>query len=779
MAKKLQFKVSSALKRVIGRDLITNDFVAIFELVKNSVDAGASKIQLVFDLDSHSGPAIYIIDNGKGMSFDDIQDKWLFLGYSAKQDGTEDKNRRVYAGNKGVGRFSCDRLGGKLRLQTRSRRSAEISQVDVDWGDFERDPKEFFTKIDIIYQDAKKFEMPADFSPPPNGVVLKISELREEGAWTRSKLLRLKSNLAKLINPFGGQKSSVEVKIHCPRELAEDKIASDQSVGKNVGIEVVNGLVENHILDVLRDKTTWIHCRVDQDGYLYSELTDRGELIYKVREKLHADFKPLQDSRFSSTMFFLNRAAKLTFSRRMAMSSLVFGSIFLFRNGFRVFPVGEEGNDYWLIDRRKQQGHSRYLGTRDIMGRVDVYGSDQDFKESSSRDKGLVETPASKSLDACVQSCLRRLERYVVGIAWKDVLDKDFETIERMQLSGNRARIIKLIHDLVNNNDIEVLDFNRDLVGILEAKSIDFEPSLSNLREVAEKLGDRDLVKKVEQAEKALKRSKQDELEALDLAEKEEASRRKAEQAAVKAQKEKDQAEQAYAEEKKRNLFLLSSGSRDKDQLENFIHQMIYFAGHNKRLINNQLRAISGHEGSEWEPVRDAFFQLREGIEKIITTSRYLTSANFRLESGKIEADLIGFIVDHLTVMAPMFTSGVDIHVNAPEEEFVMRFSPIEMGMIYDNVISNSKKARASEIVFDIQKKGKILEVIAADNGRGLSDSIADKADIFDKGFTRTRGSGLGLYFCREQTQNLGGDIQLHPEQPEQGISLLIRFVQA
>ena len=38
MSEPLTFKVSSSLKSVIGRDLITNDFVAIFELVKNSFD---------------------------------------------------------------------------------------------------------------------------------------------------------------------------------------------------------------------------------------------------------------------------------------------------------------------------------------------------------------------------------------------------------------------------------------------------------------------------------------------------------------------------------------------------------------------------------------------------------------------------------------------------------------------------------------------------------------------------------------------------------------------
>lgn len=75
----LQFKISSALKDLVGKDLITSDNVAIFELVKNSYDAYASKVDITFADDK-----IIIADNGKGMSFDEIKNKWLFLGFSEK-----------------------------------------------------------------------------------------------------------------------------------------------------------------------------------------------------------------------------------------------------------------------------------------------------------------------------------------------------------------------------------------------------------------------------------------------------------------------------------------------------------------------------------------------------------------------------------------------------------------------------------------------------------------------------------------------------------------------
>ena len=143
MAEQLRFKVSSALKNIIGSDLISDDFIAVFELVKNAYDAHATKVEVCF-VDLYTENAKIIIkDNGKGMNYDDLINKWLFVAYSAKRDKTEDNNydyrekikvKRAYAGAKGIGRFSCDRLGHELYLETiKDEPNAKVESLLTEW----------------------------------------------------------------------------------------------------------------------------------------------------------------------------------------------------------------------------------------------------------------------------------------------------------------------------------------------------------------------------------------------------------------------------------------------------------------------------------------------------------------------------------------------------------------------------------------------------------------------------------------------------------------------
>ena len=75
MAETLHFRVSSGLKNIIGRELINDKYIAIFELVKNSYDAGARCAQIRFDSLGTPEATITITDDGKGMNKKDIIEK--------------------------------------------------------------------------------------------------------------------------------------------------------------------------------------------------------------------------------------------------------------------------------------------------------------------------------------------------------------------------------------------------------------------------------------------------------------------------------------------------------------------------------------------------------------------------------------------------------------------------------------------------------------------------------------------------------------------------------
>jgi signal transduction histidine kinase len=762
------FRVSSALKRVIGRDLITDEFVAIFELVKNAFDAHATRVDVVFNSDR-----LLVIDDGKGMSLDDIQDKWLFVAYSAKKDGTEDSadyrdrigSRTIYAGSKGVGRFSCDRLGRWLRMQTRLRTlEARVEVVNVDWDAFEKDAKVSFDEIPITRSNSTDFELPADLPSIASGTVLEISGLRE--SWNREKWLKLRAALAKLINPFDGTNEAFQVNLVVPSELTEDqkqqRLAGKKSIPEDAQfLKVVNGPVRNFIFQTLKGKTTHLEVALSDDGaHITSTLTDRGALIYKIRER--NSYSLLLGSKFSCNLFFLNRSAKKTFAQRMGVPSVQFGSVFLFRNGFRVFPIGDEGVDTFGIDRRKQQGYARFLGTRDIIGRIDVSGSDDQFREATSRNQGLIDTGAYVQLVDCFNTrCLRRLERYVVGVNWKDPLDLEVEDTSRLRGDHASARITSIVSQLAGTEGVELLEYNRELVRILNERSEQFADTLPGLRELAESSGDTRLLREIEAAAARFTELQRAESAAREQADRERDARLEAERQAAEAERRARSATKSYEEERKRNLFLTSLSGLDRETIEILHHQIIIHGSAVSEIVRGQLQRLRTGVSPSVENLSSTFENIAFQNSKILATARFATKANFRLDAETIEEDIDEYIRQYIEQVAPLYAeTGIRISVSSKAAGLRRRFKPIEVSIVIDNLVSNASRADADEISFKLEQPStKELRMVVQDDGRGISPEIADTSRLFEKGYTTTSGSGLGLYHVAQILDDLGGSI--------------------
>ena len=717
MSDELQFRISSGLKNIIGRELITDDFIAIFELVKNSFDAHATNVDIIFEDLLGANPSIKIIDNGKGMNYDDIINKWLFVAYSAKKEGVEDVDYRdkiqaktYYAGAKGIGRFSCDKLGSKLRLiTTKDEKNTKTEQIDVDWSRFEIDSQEEFIDINVNHQTLD--DNPSRYK---SGTILEITDLRDITVWNRDKLLRLKRSLAKLINPFDDSKKSLfQINIQADEFLKYD---SDQ-LNKNLKI---NGLVENNLLEILNLKTAKITASIPLDGNTISyELSNNATWLYRIKEK-NTEFNLLYDIQFE--LYFLDKKAKNNFTRFMGIRSEDYGSVFLYKNGFRIYPYGEPGDDSFALNRRQQSRYGDYLGTSNLIGRVEILGENKDLNETSSRGDGLIKNTSYEQLQIfLIEKVITKLESFRRNIYKYGI---DLEGIEQSKQS--KEKIVKLLADISTSDYVEDIEFNDNLLEIIESAQGDSgnaKSLIKSIKKIARDTQNEELASKIKKIETTL----DDAVVIADLAE---------EELRIKNKEIKETSSQ--------NLFLKSLKSQDFIDIVNLMHHIGISSG----VISNNLKTLTYKIDKNIplsnEDLKRYVSSINKENLKILSISRFATKTNFKMNAENQFLNLSEFISEYIQNIAQSFIDDLDITVHySNTDNFLTTFKPLEMTIVIDNLISNSRKAKSKKLDVDLRVLNNNLIITFEDDGVGVPNSIKQK--IFDFGFTNTGGSGLGL----------------------------------
>lgn len=791
------FRISSALKTIIGKELITDDFIAVFELVKNSFDAGATRVNISFESKGQGVDKIVIQDNGEGMDRRDIIDKWLFVAYSAKKKQQDYRDRidarRVYAGAKGIGRFSCDSLGEKLRVYTRRNTAGGSWLVlDVNWNQFEVDPEKEFQNI-----PAQLSALPRPPCDLEHGTVLEISSLRSSD-WGREKLLRLRRSLERLVNPNQeNDAGNFRIDLHCAAEQAEDDRLKAEGSGRGEQVaawQLVNGQVKNFVFEALDLKTALIAVEVDSSGKtIATRLTDRGTRIYELIE--HNPFDAtLRDIRIH--LFALNSAAKNTFTRRMGMRAHDYGSVFLYKNGFRIHPFGDPDDDTLGIDRRHQQGVFRTLGTRDLSGRIEINGPNPAFQETSSRDGGLIQNRAFHDLVELFEVfALKRLETFFIDIARFGVGKGELPDARAMTTSEVQRVIFDIISRLTRAKGAISIKYDSDFLNILKNKSADSVSAwIEGIKRIASTQNSPALAKEIVKAEKQLDRLAR----AKDEAEKSEAHERErarlAEEKAREAQVKQAEAEEAArraavtAQEAEsgrkqlstQNVFLKSILSKDLQHVVSLHHSV----GQDSLAIENHVQEVLGQLRGGSMPSRD---QLRVSLErigkiakKIGTIARFATHANHLAAQEEISSDLVEYVREYLLnvyagVISDKHRNWIPIHFHQPAVAvFVTRFAPIDLSIILDNLLNNARKHRTTRIdVTVLECSANRLVLTFADNGDGVPRRNIDR--LFEMGFTTTDGSGLGLHHVREIMTDMGGTIAFNPSH-KPGAAFVLTF---
>ena len=840
--REVSFSTHAHIKNIIGKELINDDNVAVMELVKNSYDAGATKVIIKFKNlveDKNKQSELILIDDGMGMSENDILTKWLNIAYSSKKENFT-QNNRYQAGNKGVGRFSCDRLGKKLNLYTRQKNGMFI-HLKISWKDFED-----ANRIDIQIQDIpvlirelneSEFKDKTGFDIFEHGTIIHITDLNEE--WIefnkknnlfsdieidKTKLLKLKNSLERLINPNQSyDEQSFKIFINVIDELNEDSSTPYH--------EKVTGEVKNQIFDKLDFKTTFIESFISEDGSkIVTELKDKNETIFRLIEK-NIDFPLLKDIKI--TIYYLNPYAKGFFKKQTGIDSVEFGSIYLFINGFRIPPYGDRENDAFGLEVRKGQGTARYFGNREILGRIEINDFNNNFKIISSRE-GIVQNSSYKQLirdsekqnrkyNGYFYTTLKRLEKYVVdGLKWdsipedmkeatiqKQIIDgtwnesEEIYRIDKQETLLNSSEIIKQIIFVSPKNIID-LYINEELIKNLieedkEKTNKKLQDFIKNFGNLSTNIFDEKTQKAIKQLTKNIddvnlsnsfkniliqKQNIEEELEEEKKSKNElyklfrnkvRKDRQKAKAKEEKLEEALKNVEQEIQKKEEQVLFLQSIQPIEKSELIKLQHHIGLYAETIEDTILDFKMTLDESDNISKEEIISYLTDISLEAQKILAINKYATKANFLSKSQSINADIIQFISEYIQNIYNLNTSR-DLSVSISNNS-LSYICKFEplIVTIIIDNLLNNSKKANAKNVNIVFRHDDNLIIEYFDNGIGLDKSIINPSDIFEIGITTTSGSGLGLHHIKESLQRMNKST-IEVTKLDIGIKFIIRL---
>ena len=128
----LKFEFMLSTLNLLGRGLYRSFATVLAEAISNAWDADATWVDIKFDSDS-----LTILDNGIGMSHQDMQGKFLQIGYS-KRDESELSvlNQRRVLGRKGIGKLAYMKLADTMSIVSQKKEeekaSFKLNQDDLE-----------------------------------------------------------------------------------------------------------------------------------------------------------------------------------------------------------------------------------------------------------------------------------------------------------------------------------------------------------------------------------------------------------------------------------------------------------------------------------------------------------------------------------------------------------------------------------------------------------------------------------------------------------------------
>jgi len=419
------FKPRARLLKLLGDQLIGTSQLAIFELIKNSYDADAERVEVLISNPQNPKTAqIEVTDfGGEGMNLNTINNVWLEPGSDHRQVQREKgkrskKHNRLPLGEKGVGRFAVHKLGQVIELTTKAKNSKEI-HLKIDWSILDKAKYIEDVKIDVNERDEPKF-----FKNGTTGTRIVISKLN--GILNKSDVRNLHRNAVSVQSPFEFAKYrltpntptfAISLKVDGHPEWTSDLIdlqdiiqqslfkfsfifdngkwSWDYSFNPNEALKRAHQISPRHVAE------NDVFCEFD-DKFIRKLYTRNREGFFDGLGVISGEVYVF-DFDAALRPFYGDQSTTKNFMSENQ-------GIRVYRDGMRVYNYGEPDDDWLEMDGRRVNRLSTGLNRRITVGAISIdLEATPNLVEKTNRE-GFIENNHFLRLKAVMKSALGKLE---------------------------------------------------------------------------------------------------------------------------------------------------------------------------------------------------------------------------------------------------------------------------------------------------------------------------------------------------------------------------------
>lgn len=415
------------LLTMLGEQLIKDEKIALIEIIKNAYDADANWVKITFkgfgdNYEIKESSKIIIEDSGNGMTRDIILKHWLNpatpVKIHVKEKNPITEKGRVIQGEKGIGRFALFKLGKKIQIVTKTAKENLEHVIDYDFSIYDNEFLEvngeekdlFLDELSVSVIDRKPeiikekeiILATRKINSPNHGTYIEITDLI--GSWSDKKVQSVYNDVARLEPIFYDIGKEVEIaavnefKVWIYKDDKQKKYHEDFIEKLNYLLKYRSVLkIENGLFDSNNGKFTYKENGAKKELKLdSSEVT--GLTIYKNRFKDAGDeiknrIMDCGPFKFGFYIFDFNFDVPEKFKLDKDDKTLIKSHrIYLYRDGIRVYPYGEQDDDWLRIDQyRGTISAGMFLSNDQVVGYVNITQKENAKLKDKTNREGLIE----------------------------------------------------------------------------------------------------------------------------------------------------------------------------------------------------------------------------------------------------------------------------------------------------------------------------------------------------------------------------------------------------